>query len=268
MRKVVATSVADLRKRPSHSSELVSQGLMGTEVEILGRNRTGTWLKVALPDGYAGWMRSWYLSVRKPARRNREVLVGAALTFVRERPLETSHGLTDAVMGSRLTAAGAKGSWVRVLLPDGRKGWIRKKDLLLGPRRGEGSAESVVRTARSLLGVQYLWGGKSVKGFDCSGFVQFVFELNGLSLPRDSRDQFRSGSRISWPRGKDRLLAGDLLFFGKKGKAISHVAIYIGSGRMIHCQGQVRMGSVRGGTGLYDASLMRLFRGARRIIFN
>ena len=95
------------------------------------------------------------------------------------------------------------------------------------------SAAAVLPTAEQYLGVRYTWGGESPRtGFDCSGFVQYVFERHGVRLPRTSRAQASAGSRI--PLDFAHLRAGDLIMFANPGQAISHVAIYAGDRRIIH----------------------------------
>ena len=87
--------------------------------------------------------------------------------------------------------------------------------------------------ADSYVGVRYVWGGNSPsEGFDCSGFTKFLFAKQGIVLPRTSRDQAGAGTRVSADFGS--LLPGDLMFFAEPGEAISHVAIYVGNGRIIH----------------------------------
>jgi len=92
--------------------------------------------------------------------------------------------------------------------------------------------DEIVKTARSFIGVPYRWGGVTKKkGFDCSGLAMAVYKLNGLNLPRTSREQYRAGSYI--PRSN--LVQGDLVFFDTRGKGeVSHVGVYIGGGRFIH----------------------------------
>jgi len=92
--------------------------------------------------------------------------------------------------------------------------------------------EQLIKTARSFIGVPYLWGGTSREnGFDCSGLVMAVYQLNGLDLPRVSRDQFEAGAPVE----PDSMRKGDLVFFANgNGSPISHVGIYIGDGRFIH----------------------------------
>ena len=94
------------------------------------------------------------------------------------------------------------------------------------------AASRVLNTADRYIGVPYVWGGNTPKGFDCSGFTKYVFAKNGVSLPRTSREQARVGNGVPLDFGAMR--PGDLLLFAESGEAISHVAIYVGSGRIIH----------------------------------
>ena len=89
----------------------------------------------------------------------------------------------------------------------------------------------LVKAAHSYKGVPYKWGGNSVKsGFDCSGLTRAVYRLNGLDLPRVSRDQYRSGRAVK----VSKLQKGDLVFFITSGSRINHVGVYIGGGEFIH----------------------------------
>jgi len=109
----------------------------------------------------------------------------------------------------------------------------------------------VIPTAEHYLGTPYKWGGTSpVTGFDCSGFVQYVFARNSVKLPRTSRQQAKIGTAM--PRSFTRLAPGDLVMFAERGQPISHVAIYAGHNRIIHATssgGEVRyddLGTRRG----------------------
>lgn len=95
------------------------------------------------------------------------------------------------------------------------------------------SAAVVLPTAERYLGVKYKWGGESPRtGFDCSGYVQYVFERHGVRLPRTSRAQAVVGARV--PLDFAALRPGDLIMFASNGQPISHVAIYAGDRRIIH----------------------------------
>lgn len=116
--------------------------------------------------------------------------------------------------------------------------------------------EQVVAYARNFLGVPYVWGGESVHGFDCSGFVQFTFSHMGVSLPRDSYSQFDVGTSIS----RSDLMPGDLVFFDTDGGGASHVGIYVGGGKFIDASGsQVQINS------LYTSYWGSHYIGARRV---
>lgn len=106
------------------------------------------------------------------------------------------------------------------------------------------SAARVVPTAERYLGTPYRYGGISpVTGFDCSGFVQYVFARNNVRLPRTSRQQAKVGTAM--PRNWRALAPGDLIMFAERGEPISHVAIYAGDHRIIHA-------SSSGGSVRYD----------------
>jgi cell wall-associated NlpC family hydrolase len=82
------------------------------------------------------------------------------------------------------------------------------------------------------LGVRYRYGGETpAAGFDCSGFVQYVFGRNGVNLPRTSRQQATAGRALA---ARVDLKPGDLMLFSSRGGRIDHVAIYVGNNRMLH----------------------------------
>lgn len=94
------------------------------------------------------------------------------------------------------------------------------------------TASEVTATAKQYIGIPYVYGGTTTRGFDCSGFTSRVFSDLGVKLNRTSGSQYGQGATVA----KANLQAGDLLFFNTSGRGVSHVAIYIGSGKMIHSQ--------------------------------
>jgi hypothetical protein len=118
--------------------------------------------------------------------------------------------------------------------------------------------ENIVQTARRFIGTSYRWGGTSPEeGFDCSGLTMTVYRLNGLDLPRNSLEQFRTGR----PVPRNAMQAGDLVFFATSGtNRISHVGIYIGQGKFIHAPSQ---GKVIRTESLNNSYFVIRYQGAR-----
>jgi cell wall-associated NlpC family hydrolase len=119
----------------------------------------------------------------------------------------------------------------------------------------------IVETAEGFIGLPYQWGGSSAEeGFDCSGLTMAVYQLNGLNLPRSSRDQFSIGA----PVDRSELANGDLVFFAIKGGGkVSHVGVYAGDERFIHAPGRgktVRVDS------LLDRYYLTRYVGARKYL--
>jgi cell wall-associated NlpC family hydrolase len=102
------------------------------------------------------------------------------------------------------------------------------------PRDGTTSATatSVLATADDYIGTKYVWGGATPRGFDCSGFVQYVFREHGIDLPRTSRQQAQVGRQVALL--ETALRVGDLMFFATDGQRIDHIAIYAGNDEIIH----------------------------------
>ena len=91
-------------------------------------------------------------------------------------------------------------------------------------------ADAVVRTAKKLIGVPYVFGGTTPAGFDCSGFLQYVFKQNGILIPRLADEQYKLGKAVK----TKELVAGDLVFFTTYEAGASHCGIYLGEGRFLH----------------------------------
>ena len=93
------------------------------------------------------------------------------------------------------------------------------------------TADKIIATAKKYIGVPYVWGGSTPSGFDCSGFVQYVFKAHGITLPRTSKEQWNIGTSVS----KANLKPGDLVFFANTyTTGVSHLGIYIGNNQFIH----------------------------------
>jgi cell wall-associated NlpC family hydrolase len=124
---------------------------------------------------------------------------------------------------------------------------------------GPASGYAITTTALSLRGTRYRNGGADPAGFDCSGFVYYVFAQHGVNIPRTVLEQ----SRVGQPVGQDQLEPGDLLFFSTVSAGPSHVAIAIGGDEFVHAPSSV--GEVRVER-LSSSYWGARFVGARRVI--
>ncbi len=121
------------------------------------------------------------------------------------------------------------------------------------------NAASILNTALSYKGVKYRFGGATPAGFDCSGFVMYVFNKHGIKLPRTADIQFTVGKPV---KAKKELKPGDLVFFETYEKGASHVGIYHGNDKFVHAS------SSRGVTlsGLSEEYYAKRYLGARRVL--
>ena len=257
---VAASSVADVRREPAHASELLSQIVYGDAVTPL--KDEGEWVLARLDDGYVGWIRTWHLVRRSAgeladflARSRQRVALNHAEAL--EAPDPDALPVSDLVIGTRLVTRGCgKRGWRAVELPDGKTGFVRSRALEPVPRRRSPRREGLAATGLRFLGVPYIWGGTTPKGFDCSGLIQRIFRLHGVLLPRDSDQQAGFGRLVEG--GLDAMETGHLLFFGKE--AITHVGMALPDGLFLHAHGQVKVGSLDLRHRLFEPDLRRIWR--------
>jgi gamma-D-glutamyl-L-lysine dipeptidyl-peptidase len=276
---IVSVSVGNVRNNPRHQAEMGTQAMMGMAVKLLSKR--GGWYHVQLPDNYIGWLEDASMKVTTDAgveswKAAPKVIVTSIFTFVREHPNASSTPVSDAVAGVLLRQSGSSGAWIAVEIPDGRKGYIEKScvdEYSHWKKTRRLTPENVEATAKSLIGVPYLWGGTSPKGMDCSGFTKTVFRLNGLELARDADQQAGGGEVVEKGNDFENLKKGDLLFFGRRANAekpenISHVGIYLGKKEFIHTPGGagVKIQSLDPAAPNYNEFELKRFVRARRYI--
>ena len=199
--------------------------------------RRGDWWAIAGEDGYVGWVHDWVVGEDGDARRRADVerWIGR-----HRRPHGTlwiadHHAGEPLVLGTPLLRPDAdpveRAGWRLVETPTGVQGWIPVDDV---ETVTDPSPRATLRRARELLGVPYRWGGRSPLGFDCSGFVQYVFGAGGVALPRDASQQQHVGEDVGLDR--EAWCAGDVLFFGERA---DHVGVFDGKRSLIHCRARV-----------------------------
>ena len=297
---VVNVSDAFMRAEPRYTSECVSQTRMGTLVQVL--ERKGYWVRIKTPEPYEGWVNELALAPTRelsPEEQKETKLYGATLAPMTRKEAEEylkapklimvgsylhnpqhvfkdkgtsnpSKEIISTLQAGNIVLEGeskwsaSKQPWTRIVLPDGRKGmmvnafrrldtWAEEKaqlaDTLL--------INNIIAIAKEQLGVPYLWGGMSPGHFDCSGLTGFCYFMNGILLPRDASQQVKCGVEIPF----DQMQKGDLVFFGDN--SVGHVALCIGSHKIIHASQLVRINSlIPGEKDYYGRNILHI----RRII--
>lgn len=281
-------SVSNLRAVPDHASELVSQVMMGTPLKVL--EYRDKFYQVQTPEGYLGWldakglelctepeMEAWKRSPRYFYNR----ISGFALSapnLVADTDIDTVIDtdtdtdidididiVTDIVLGDLFVSDGEVNGFIKIMLPDGRIGFVRKEECLsfdewisLTP-----DVKAIIAFAKKMMGSPYLWGGASSKAADCSGFTKLMYFTQGIILARDASQQVKYGEPVDIIR-LENLERGDLLFFGNSAERPGHVGIHLGNGDFIHSSGRVHISSIIPGDPKHDPN--RNFVAARRIV--
>lgn len=259
---IVNISVCNMRSDADFSSEMVTQALMGMPVKVL---QCDGWYRIQTPDNYIAWVHSVGIhpvTDEELADWNRaeKLVVTSHYGFVYSLPDRRSQTVSDIVAGNRLKLLGSKDGFYKVSYPDGREGYIEKS--LAKPEKRwraelKRDAQSIITTARTLMGIPYIWAGTSSKGVDCSGFMRTILYMHDIIIPRDASQQAYVGEHIDIAPDFGNLLPGDLIFFGHKATAerkerVVHVGMYIGDRRFIHSQGDVRISSFDMNDELFD----------------
>lgn len=283
---VVNLSLANLRTMPRHSAELATQLIMGTAVDILDL-QSGDY-RIRTPEGYIAWVPQYSITAMDEAEfkawKEKDKIIytkefGNAYSSVDADSLRVS----DLIYGNILALNGTTDNYYHVSYPDGRQAFVRKDEATLFKdwlKSRQLSRENLIRSAKTMMGLPYLWGGTSVRGVDCSGFTKTAFYMNGYIIPRDASQQVLAGDNVDIMNAAgdfdeqialEKLLPGDLLFFAaSKGKnenpRVTHVAIYIGNGEFIHAAGAVRINSFLANRDNYDDFQTRTVVGAKRYI--
>jgi gamma-D-glutamyl-L-lysine dipeptidyl-peptidase len=274
---LVTVSVAVHKTKPSHSSELGNQLVMGTAVKLL-KKESGWYFAQSLTDRYLGWVEPDHVALLTKeeldsALAARRLVVTSVFALVRERPAEEAEVVSDVVFGNLLRLTGQANGWLAVELPDGRSGYLPAgagSEYSSWKASRQAAPDAIEKTARLFVGVPYLWGGTSAKGFDCSGFTKTVFRANGVELDRDADQQALQGEAVPMVNDLAALRKGDLLCFGPRAgvSRITHVGIYLGRKRFIHCAGRVRFNSFDPASPIYSESLLGRLVTVRRLTTN
>ncbi len=270
----VTASALKLRAEATTSSDCLALLAKGTSVVVEDDSIDG-WYKVNY-EGETGYLSSEYVSFSEKvdAKLGNGKVTGDSVN-VRAAASTDSAKITALNKGAVVEITGIDNGWYKISV-NNKTGYIRSdymsvtKDAL-SSRGAEATVAAasnskgseIVSFAKKYLGVKYVYGGVSAKGFDCSGFTMYVMKNFGISLPHTATGQMGYGTSVA----KSALQPGDLVFFCDSsrsgGKAASHVGIYVGNNQFIHASSgshQVRIDS------LSKAYYAKYYVGARHIV--
>lgn len=243
---VQVNGTLNVREAPAQDAAIVGKMTNNAAGEIL--ETVDGWYKIQ-SGNVTGYISADYFVTGDAAKALAEEVKQTVATVttttlhVREQPNTECGILALMPQGEELNVVGDMGEWVKVDV-DSAEGYISKEFAEISiqlpkamtmteVRYGEGVSDTrvaVVSYATQFVGNPYVWGGTSLtKGADCSGFTMSIFRQYGVSLPHSSRAQANCGTRVNASEARP----GDLFFYGS-GKSISHVAIYIGNGQIVH----------------------------------
>ena len=226
---IARISVIPCRAEPADMAEQVTQLLFGEAYQVL--EERAKWLRVRNAfDKYEGWIdRNQHTEISEETFKVHTKTVYSSAELVSLLRNKQTGSLSPIVLGSSLPA-----------YADNELTVAEETFEFLGDDRAfkYTNRSKLVEDAHMYLNAPYLWGGRSPFGIDCSGFTQLVYKLNGMTLPRDAKDQAKEGVTLSFIEEAE---PGDLAFFDNQEGNIIHVGILLGDNYIIHASGKVRI---------------------------
>ncbi len=224
---VCMVPVAPMRKEAAHRSEMVSQLLFGEIAEVLEETTLFTRLR-CLYDGYEGWCQKTQLAAIDPAmfdEHNRLLSADWSNTAIlNDQPVQLPLGTPLSIFKEGKAVIGNY--------------TISYTGKVHDPHTVLFTAEAIRVACMQYINTAYLWGGRSVFGIDCSGFVQQVFRFFNKHLPRDAWQQAEKGEMVGF---LPEVQCGDLAFFDNEEGSITHVGLLFDEKTIIHSSGKVRI---------------------------
>ena len=217
----VKTSLADLKKLPDSKSNLETQLLFGEKIEVICEKKRDWFLCKSFTDDYKGWINKSQVSVKL---KEKNFKVSVLTTLIYEKPDIKSNVLNRLHLNSELQVIKSTKNWSSLYYKN-KIAFVFSKHISVILEKPK-AVNNFVKTAKKFLNTVYLWGGKSHLGLDCSGLVQLCLENQGVSFPRNAKDQFRC--KILKSINENEIDNGTLIFW--KG----HVAIAINKSQIIH----------------------------------
>ncbi|MGN6401515.1 MAG: C40 family peptidase [Flavisolibacter sp.] len=223
---ICTVPAAPVRMEPSHRTEMSNQLLFGETMEVLEEKEE--WFKIkSLYDGYEGWL-TYHLITEVNEQVAMQPLEHVAISDL--NVLLFQGNVMKIPRGSHLTGLNVQTNEL----------WTNEWEYHGSIKNVKGvfNGNDIVRSAHEWLNAPYLWGGKTLMGVDCSGFVQTVFKLFGIQLLRDAYQQAEQGILIE---RLEKVKEGDVAFFQNENGKVTHVGILLNSSKIIHASGKVRI---------------------------
>ena len=239
-----ATVTADslnVRSGAGTNYSVITKLSKGTVVDVIESNSNG-WKKIKTSNGTTGWVSGSYLTSGSTGGSTSQTSYKATVTAdslnVRSGAGTSYSIVTKLSKGTVVDVIESNSNgWKKIKTSGGTTGWVSGSYLTNGvveepSNPSTNKAQAVVDLAHKQLGKPYVWGSEGPSSFDCSGLTYYVFKnAAGITLPRTSSAQYSAGVAVS----KSNLQPGDLIFSSTDGTGnITHVAIYVGDGQMIH----------------------------------
>lgn len=230
---VCRLAIVPVRTDASHTAEQLTQLLFGDHYEVLSLSPDKQWASIRVYadqcEGWIEWKQHHEISEEYFHQINKSeykiTMDVASPVLYKKTPL-------TIVMGSIVPISSSE------LFKIEEQFAFNGESKSLGQRR---DVEFVRQTGRKYVGSPYQWGGKSPFGIDASGLVQMVFKIAGYPLPRTLKQLIAAGKVVE---GMEKALPGDIAFFSIKGGAPVHCGVLMGSDKVLHASGQVRIDQV------------------------
>ena len=266
----VTADALNVRSGPSTSYSITTKLYKGDKVEIL--ETSNGWHKIKASNGKIGWVSGDYIKVSsgstsQPSTSTTKATVTATSLNVRSGAGTSYSVITKLPKGTVVDVLeSASNGWKKIKTSNGTIGWVSGSYLANGvveqtSTPSTNKVQAVIDLAHKQLGKPYVWGAEGPNSFDCSGLIYYVYKnAAGITLPRTSSAQYSAGVAVS----RSNLKAGDLIFSSTDGTGnITHVAIYVGDGQMIHAP---RNGKNVEKVSINNSYWNKAYVGARRVL--
>ena len=271
---VTATSL-NVRSGAGTSYSVITKLPKGTVVDVLESASNG-WKKIKTSGGTTGWVSGEYLTTgsagnsstnNSTSQTSYKATVNTDSLNMRKGAGTSYSVITKLSKGTVVDVLeSASNGWKKIKTSNGTIGWVSGSYLANGvveqpSTPSTNKVQAVIDLAHKQLGKPYVWGAEGPNSFDCSGLIYYVYKnAAGITLPRTSSAQYSAGVAVS----RSNLKAGDLIFSSTDGTGnITHVAIYVGDGQMIHAP---RNGKNVEKVSINNSYWNKAYVGARRVL--